>query len=105
MKIEKCYPGEPIIDLSGPIKLAKFRVDIYSKMEHKIKIRRNLYTSEKPRISQNLYLFSQYGYHERNCKALSDVFFTQFELGHLLIISYFGIIMFQICQIGKQCSY
>ena len=38
-------------DLSGPIKLAKFTVFIYSKMEHKInKIRRNVYTSEKPSI-------------------------------------------------------
>ena len=38
-------------DLSSPIKLAKFRVFIHSKMEHKInKIRRNLYTSEKPGI-------------------------------------------------------
>ena len=38
-------------DLSGAIKLAKFRVFIYSRMEDKInKIRRNVYTSGKPGI-------------------------------------------------------
>ena len=30
------YPGEPIFDLNGPVKLTKFRVFIYSKMEHKL---------------------------------------------------------------------
>ena len=45
------YPDQPIIDLSDPIKLAKFRLFIYWKMEHKInKIRRNVYTSRKPEI-------------------------------------------------------
>ena len=38
-------------DLSGPIKQAKFRLFIYSKLEPKInKIYRNLYISEKPRV-------------------------------------------------------
>ena len=52
MKIEKVVfiQANRSFDRSGPIKLAKFRVFIYSKMEHKIKIRRNLYTNEKPRI-------------------------------------------------------
>ena len=53
VKIEKVVfiQANRSFDLSGPIKLAKFRVYIYSKMEHKInKIRRNLYTNEKPRI-------------------------------------------------------
>ena len=36
-------------DLSGPTELAKFRVFIYSKMEHKTnKIRGSLYISGKP---------------------------------------------------------
>ena len=55
MKIEKVVfiQTNRSFDLSGPIKLAKFRVFIYSKIEHKIsKIRRNLYTSGKVRISQ-----------------------------------------------------
>ena len=40
-------------DLIGPIKLAKFRMFIYLKMEHKVdKNRRNLYTSGKSRIWQ-----------------------------------------------------
>ena len=48
MKIDKMVfiQTNRSFDLSGPIKLAKFRVFIYSKMEHKInKIRRNLCTS------------------------------------------------------------
>ena len=52
MKIEKVafIQTNRSIDISDPIKLA-FRVFIYSKMEHTInKIRRNLYTSGKPRI-------------------------------------------------------
>ena len=55
MKIEKVVfiQTNRSFDLSGPIKLAKFRVFIYSKMEHEInKIRRNLYNSEKLKISQ-----------------------------------------------------
>ena len=55
-------------------------------MKHKInKIRRNLYTSEKPRILQfkKLHLFSQYDDYERNYKPVSDVFFTHFVLGYL----------------------
>ena len=38
-------------DLSGRIRLAKFRLFMYSKLEPKInKIYRNLYISEKPRV-------------------------------------------------------
>ena len=38
-------------DLSGRMKLAKFKLFIYSKLEPKInKIYRNLYVSEKPRV-------------------------------------------------------
>ena len=53
MKIEKVVfiQANQSLDLSGPIKLAKFRVFIYLKMEHKVnKIHRNLYTNEKLRI-------------------------------------------------------
>ena len=45
MKIEKIIFNQKnrSFDLSGPIKLATFRVFIYSKMEHKInKIRKTL---------------------------------------------------------------
>ena len=37
-------------DLSGRIKLAKFRLFIYSKLEPKIKVYGNLYISGKPRV-------------------------------------------------------
>ena len=66
-------------DLSGPIKLAKFRVFIYSKIEHKIsKIRRNLYTSGKAQdlTINRMHLFSQYEDHERNYKPVSDMRFS-----------------------------
>ena len=49
IKIEKVVfiQANQSFDLSGLIKLAKFRAFIYSKMEHKInKIRRNLHTSD-----------------------------------------------------------
>ena len=40
-----------LFDLSGRIKLAKFRLFIYSKLEPKInQIYRNLYASGKPRV-------------------------------------------------------
>ena len=89
MKIEKVafIQANRTFDLTGPIKLAKFRVFICSKMEHKInKIRRNLYTSEKPRIRQlqKIRLFSEYDDHEPNHKPVSDMCFsTHFELGYL----------------------
>ena len=53
MKIEKVgfIQKNRTFDLSGPIKLATFRVFIYLKIEHKInKIHRNLYNSGKPRV-------------------------------------------------------
>ena len=53
MKIEKVVfiQTNRSFDLSGPVELAKFRVLIHSKMEHKInKIRRNLYVSGKLKI-------------------------------------------------------
>ena len=40
-------------DLNSRIKLAKFKLSIYSKLEPKInKIYRHLYISEKPRVSE-----------------------------------------------------
>ena len=85
MKLEKVVSIQVnrSFDLSGPIKLAKFKVFVYSKMEHKIsKIRRNLYASEKPRIRQ----LKRYIYFHNTMitsEIISHVFFTHFELGYL----------------------
>ena len=88
MKIEKVVfiQANCSFDLSGPIKLATFRLFIYFKMEHKVN---KIYI---PVESQDLtinkmHLFSQYNDHEQNSKQVNDVFFTHFELGYLLIIS------------------
>ena len=81
MKIEKVVfiQANRSFDLSDPIKVAKFRVFIYSKMGHKIhKIRRNLYTSEKPQglTIKMIHLFSQYDDHEQNYKPVNDMCFS-----------------------------
>ena len=73
------YPANRSFDLSCPIKLAKFRVFIYSKMERKInKIDRNLYTSEMPSIWQlkRYIYFHNTDDDERNYKPVSDMCFS-----------------------------
>ena len=81
MKIEKVFfiQTNRSYDVSGPTKLAKFRVFIYSKMEHKMnKIRRNFIHQWKAQdlTINKMHLFSQYDDHERNYKPVSDMCFS-----------------------------
>ena len=92
MKIEKVVFTQTnrSFDFSGPIKLATFRVFIYSKMEHKVS-KQNLWKSIYQWNAQDLTnnkmrLFSQYDDQERNYKLVNDTSFSLILSEAILLI-------------------